>query len=251
VITVTLQFAVAVALALFGVFALLAARFVREPGPRRDSWLVTGVAFGFYGAISLFQMSFAVVAFRAGPETRLYEAYLAAAPAGNHARTLLLFGFYGMLAWVALRPRGSAPAVARIVAVVLAFGVAGGVFGAVEGPFVAARHLPATAVLDTVGFLLLGSVLILGMQRDSLDRILWICIALHGFRSLFGVLHLSAMAWFAVPGAWAPPAWQLHVFRLVLLSAQVGFAAYRVLLARRGRTVPGLLPSTEPRPTLA
>ncbi len=250
-ITVTLQLAVAVALGLFSAAALLATRSIQEPGPRRDSWLVTGVAFAFYAAISLVQMSGAVAAFRSGAGTPLYEAYLAVAPAGNHARTLMLFGFYGLLAWIALRPRRSARPLGWVLGVVLAFGAAGAAFGIAEGRFDAARHLSATAVLDTVGFLLLGAVLILGMQRDSIDRILWICLALHGFRSLFGVLHLSAMAWFHVPGSWIPPAWQIHVLRLVLLSAQVAFAVHRVILSRRGKTVPGLIPTTERRPALA
>lgn len=213
--------------------------------------MVVGVAHAFYAAISLFQMSVAVFAFRAGPGSRVYEHYLDFAPAGNHTRTLLLFGLYGLLAWVALRPRHLAFRLAPILAVVVFTAIAGALYGSFEGRLDVARHLSATAVLDTLGFLFLAVVLILGMQRDSIDRILWICLALHGFRSLFGVLHLSAMAWFYVPGSWTPPAWQIHLFRLVLLAAQVGFAVHRIRLARRGVRVAGLLPSSERRPTLA
>lgn len=243
IVTLVLQVAVALLLVVFGVGATVAARAMGTPGMHRESWRVTGILFVVYAAINLVQVTFATAAYFAGPGTALYDGYLAAAPSGNHVRTLLLPVLYVTLGVIALRRTVGGSRLLGLWAGIATAVVAGALYGQYEGSLEAARHFSATAVLDAAGFLLLGGALILAIQRDSMDRLLWACLAIHGFRIILGVLYHTGLAWFGVPGGWAPPAWQMHTVRVVLIGAQIALVLHRIRLARRGVPVQGLAPT--------
>lgn len=237
----------------FGAFSLLSARTMRAGSAQHDAWLVTGVVFTVYAANKLIQSVWGTAAFATGPGSPVYERYLEAATVFNHSRTLLLFVLYVMLAWVAIR--GELRSIGRSVLAVLVVVavIAGGAYGVFEGRLDAGRHYTATAVVDTAGFMILASVLILLLVRDSADRLLWFALATQGIFSIVGVLFLTAGAWADTPGIWSPPFWILELFRLVLAAGMASFAFARYRAAVRGKLVRGLLPRNEPlgRPTLA
>lgn len=251
--TLVLQDAVAVLLVVYSLLALLVARRMAGDSRHRAAWLITGVVLGVYSLNNLVQVTFATVAYVVGREHHLYAMYEGFAPIGNHSRTLLVFVLYGALVWLALRGPLTAVRWGVVLGAALLAMLGGALLGWSEGPLDIARHFPATAMLDTIGFVALGSVLLLLMARDTIDRFLWFSLATYGFTSLIGALYLSAMAWFYVPGSWTPPNWQIQLWRAVLALVMVGLAARRLGLARRGRPVRGLLPRSEPigRPTLA
>jgi hypothetical protein len=242
VTTITLQAAAALALLLLAAGAIWVARSIPESGAHRQSWVVTGGFLGVIAAVNAFQVSFATLAFLR-PGSRLFELYLRFAPVGNHSRTLLLIALYVALAWVALRRPAEHPLPRFLWAALGGILILGGAVGIAEGSLNVAKHFAATAIVDSISLLLLGGVLILAMQRDSMDRILWTVLAAHGFLSVLGVLHLAAMSLFGTPGSWTPPAWQVHAVRVVLLLVQVGLVLERIRLLRRATPVPGLLPA--------
>lgn len=251
--TLVLQASVALLRIVFCLLALLIARRMAGDPRHRGAWLITGVVLGVYSLNNLVQVTFATVAYLVGPEHRLYEMYMGFAPVGNHSRTLLVFVLYGALVWLALRGPLTAVRWGVVLGAALLAMLAGALLGWSEGPLDIARHFPATAMLDIIGFVALGTVLLLLMVRDTVDRFLWFSLATYGFTSIIGVLYLSAMAWFYTPGSWTPPNWQIQLWRAVLALVMVGLAARRLRLARRGKPVRGLLPRSEPfgRPTLA
>lgn len=252
-LTLILQTGVTALLLCFSVFALLAGR-ASPPGvppAHRSAWLVSGLVFGAYGINKLVQGVYGIMAFAAGQGAPVFTSYLRAAPVFNHSRTLLLYAFYGMLAWLAYRGRlGSRDTAAFWATGTLAV-VAGGVYGNVEGTLQAGRHFTATAVIDTAGFAILASLLFALMLRDTVDRLLWCALAAQGFRSIIGVIFLAAMAWLETPGTWSPPYWAIELCRFVLAGIMAGCAVRRYVLARRRASVPGLLPpSRQLQPSL-
>lgn len=243
-LTLGMQTIVALLLLTFGFIAQRIGARARSDGPHRDAWTVTGWVFLAYAGVYALQMAFAFVAFWSGPG-KILEAYLRVSPAGNHARTVLLIVLYGLIAVVALRsPRYGMSR--RLLALAISAGIAtGGLIGMLEGRIDAARHFSATAVMDTFGFLVLGAVLVLSIHKDSVDRFLWACLALHATRIIVGVLYHTVFAWFDAPGSWTPPFWQMHLIRVVLISAQIAIAVHRLRLEIRGGPIRGMVPGAD------
>jgi hypothetical protein len=249
-ITLTLQLAVAAAVAAFAVLSLLIARQHRGvPEPHRSAWRVTAIVYLPYAVLQISQNTLAAVAYHVGEGHPLYRAYLVLAPVGNHSRTFVAFAFYAVLYLLARRgpftPRGF-----RGVAWATAAGLlVGAAVGVGEGPLVAVRHYIDTAFADMAGFAVMGALLLYLMVRDTVDRDLWFSIALHGITSLFGVLYLTRVS---VMGMQAPTQiWPLHAIRLFTMLLVAALAVHRYRMARRGRPVPGLLPDSRPATLLA
>lgn len=237
----------------FGLLALAnGRRIIGGPASHRDAWSITGVVYSVYACDKVIQSVWGTTAYAVGAESAIYSSYLQAAPVFNHSRTLLLFVLYAMLVMVAFQRRfGSATRILTGGLIVLAL-VLGGIYGLYEGEIQAARHFSATAVVDTAGFVILASVLMILLIRDAADRLLWFALCFHGFFSIVGVLFLTAGAWADTPGIWSPPFWLLELFRLFFAAGMAGFAFARYRAAIRGTPVRGLLPRNEPlgRPTL-
>jgi hypothetical protein len=244
-LTLTLQTLVGYLLVGFAAAAALVVRRTPGAGPYRESWRVTSTVFGVYAGVYALHATFAVAAYVAGPGSSTLAAYLQTAPAGNHARTFMLLALYGLLGLVALRAPVPAPPRRTLLAAALGAAVLGVVVGIAEGRIEPARHFSTTAVLDWLGFLLLGTVLILAIQRDSMDRMLWICLTLHGTCTIVGVLYYTGFAWFG-SGSWTPPFWHVHLIRVMLISAQIAVVVAR-LRARSGTEMLGLGPGLRPR----
>lgn len=236
----------------FGALAIvIAGGLDQQPVLYRASWHITGVVFALYSVDKLIQGVWGTAAFAVGPGVPLYDEYLRFAPAFNHSRTFLLFALYALLAAIAVKRTPVRRSLVWIVA--LAALTFGGTVGVLEGTLEAARHFSRTALLDTLGFVALGSILLLALVRDTADRLLWMALACQGFRSIIGVLFLAAMAWLDVPGSWTPPNWMIESVRVAFTFIMVllAFARYRAM--RRGTPVRGLLPNNDllGRPTLA
>lgn len=241
-VTLTLQLAVATAVAMFAVLALLISRQPRGvPEPHRTAWRVTAIVFLPYGVLQLSQNVLAAAAYFAGEGHPLYRAYLVVAPVGNHSRTFVAFAFYAVL-YLLARQGSLSPRQMRGAAWATAAGlVAGGAVGLGEGPLVAVRHYINTAFADMAGFAVMGVLLLYLMVRDTVDRDLWFSIALHGITSLFGVLYLTAVSLMGIDAH--TPIWQLHAIRLFTMILVALLALHRYRSARDGRTVSGLVPA--------
>lgn len=249
-LTLILQLAVAAALAVFAVASLLVARQARIPEPHCTAWKVTAIMFLPYAALQVLQTLLATGAYFAGEGHPLYRAYLFVAPVGNHSRTFVAFVFYAAL--FLLARRGSlSPRQLRGTGWAIAAGLlAGAAVGLGEGPLVQVRHYINTAFADMAGFAVMGVLLLYLMVRDTVDRDLWFCIALHGITSIFGVLYLTATSLMGLE-AHGSIIWQLHAIRLFTMGLVAALALHRYRSARRGREVRGLVPARRMQSVLA
>lgn len=236
----------------FAVLAVLIAHRLRgDGGTRAVAWRLTAWVFALYALDDVSQLAFATVAYVLGPESPIFTAYLWWAPIANHSRTFVVWSLYLGLAGLALsRPSARPHLVRGFPIVVLAMLVGGGMIGWSEGSFDAARHLSATAVLDTVGFVGLSGVLFLTMIRGTIDRALWFALVAYGSASVISSLFLAAMAWAGVAGAWTPPVYAMELVRLTFGSAMVALASWRLRLAWQGLPLAGLLGEEPRRPVL-
>jgi hypothetical protein len=240
-VTLTFQVAVFLLLAVFGFHALGVAKALPASSRYRAGWMLTGVTFALYAANGLVQSGLAIIAFQLGPDAAVYRFFLSVSPIANHSRSFMIFGLYFALAALLWNPQPQRSRLILLALLPVALMGVGAGYGMMEGNFDRARHYSATAVLDTVGFIVMGSLLFASMLRDTLDRLLWFSLAMNGFRSIIGVIFLSAMAWLGVPGAWSPPNWLLSATRVLFCLAMVALAYSRYRLARKGKPVPGML----------
>lgn len=250
-ITLVLQGALAWALLYFAVASLMAGRGI--PGPEdahRAAWIGTGVIFSAYAVNMIVQSTWAAAAYVQGAESSAYRGFITLSPVFNHSRTFLLFVLYGMLAAVAFAPTRRWARTLLFPAVVVALGL-GAAFGFSEGAMQAARHFTTTAVIDTAGFVLLGSVLLLLIARNAVDRWLWFALLLQGVFSIMGVIFLTAMAWADAEGSWTPPFWSLAALRFALALGMAVLATMRLRDARRSIRTPGLLEPLRTRPHIS
>ncbi|HEU0052986.1 MAG TPA: hypothetical protein VFQ39_07400, partial [Longimicrobium sp.] len=106
--TLVLQVCVSLVRAAFALMALRAARSMRPwENQQRLSWMATGITFAVYAAVMLAQDYFSVRAYFAGIESPVYAFYRHFSPVVEHARTFLMFGFYGALLALPFRERWS------------------------------------------------------------------------------------------------------------------------------------------------
>lgn len=251
-VTLVLQSIVPFLQLAFAVLALLTAvRLRRFASVQGVAWLITGVAFGMYAANSCIQVVLSIIAFRVGPGHPFFDWYLSYAPSADHSRSALILAFAAsVLALSRRRDSGSVDLLPHVAAFIAAMGM-GFVLGRAEGPLSAARHFPITAAIDTAGIVILATVLFVVMVKDTVDRLLWSALAVHGLTMMMGILFLAALAWIETASAWTPPIWSLHLLRGVLTLVMVALAARRLRTARMGVPVPGLMPALKrPQPSL-
>lgn len=236
----------------FAVLATLVARRLPvHAGSQRHAWQMVAFVYVLFAASHLSQMVFATSAFVAGPRSGVFQAYMVYLPISNHSRTLVVWGLYLLLAVLALRGAESWRVLRRVyVPVAVGMLVLGGVIGGVEGTFNLVRHLTNTSVMDAVGFLGATTVLFLTMLRGTIDRALWFAIFLYASSSVMSSLFIAALTSMGT-GAWTPPPWVLEASRIAFSSAMVGMAVWRLRLARRGVSLPGLLGPERHRPVMA
>jgi len=214
--------------------------------------MLTGLVFFLMGLSGAIQDLYAVWAFRSGPGTAVYEAYLRWSPAGNYSRAFLIIAF-AILLILHRSSSGSADrrtAVRMLSAIVIA-SIVGGIVGATTGPVISAKHWSAAAVLDSIELVLLLCALLRGVTASTMDRILWSCLTIYSFHSVLNVIWFSALVWLHIPGMWSPRPVEIALYTAATYLVVYGLVSYRLHLARRGVHVPGLLEMpTRPVPSL-
>ena len=239
-VTLVLQCLVGVLALVFGVLAVRVARSQNDGSPwQRLNWTTVGAAFAMGGISNSLYNVAAVWAFMSGPSSIAWASYLRWSPAGNYAGALTKIAMAVVLLAISLRASGWRQR--HIAGTLLAAYGAGSLLGWMEGSHEESVHYTNLAAFDMIEAVVLLGALFVGLVRNSIDRLLWICVGLYAFRQVLNVLFLSAMSWIRVPGAWAPQPVHLQIFAMVGYLLMAVIAAHRLRLARRGVHVPGLL----------
>lgn len=233
-VTVVLQIVhSAVALA-FGLLGLRVARRLRLQPLLATGWLWTAGVFAVLDTVSLAQSLAAAAAFASGPDTFLWNRYVAWAPALNHGRTaalIIAFPLLLVLVFPRRRVEYAPPPWRSWVAgcgFVIAGGGAGVWLGLMEGPIIPPHHFERVAVMNAVELLVLLAVLFLLLLRDRLDRLLWLALAVYALNVALHVLLISGLSGFGIAGGWQLPAAYLPLFNAVFAAAMLGLAAARL-----------------------
>ncbi len=243
-LTFTLQVVVTLLFAATGVAGLMVARqrsVTREA--HRLTWWVAGTVFLLHGAAKLVQNSFGYWAMVAGPKSVTMARYLDWAPFFNHSRTGIWMAGCALLLYIALRKRDvsshfRASAIGVLVATMFAAGFLGSWY---DGALVAATHYTTVAVVDALELVLVLGTLFGLLVSNRADRYLWAALAAYGFMVALNVVWFAALSLLDDRSVWSPRPWHIHAYRAVLAVAIFALVARRLLLARRGRTVFGLL----------
>jgi hypothetical protein len=246
-LTLLLQGIIAACMLVFaGMSAAIARRLPVRAGVFRTTWVLAAISFGFYAAIMAVQAVAAVAAFSVGRGHAVFEWYMTFSPMANHARTFLLWPFYAALGLIVWRGALSASGVRWTISSIVIGGLVGAMYGRWEGALHSTIHLPTTALIDSMAFVVLGAVLIASLIRDTLDRHLWSILAIHGLNSAVAAIFLTAMLWIDVAEGWTPAPWHLAAVRLVFFAAMVAIAANRFLRVSRGEIGRSMLAPSGP-----
>lgn len=245
-LTFTLQVVVTLLFAATGVAGHMVARqrsVTREA--HRVTWWLAGTIFLLHGAVKLVQNSFGYWAMLAGPQSATMVRYLDWAPFFNHSRTGVWMAGCALLLYLALRERSVSPhfrggAIGVLVATML---VAGFLGSWNDGALVAATHYKTVAVVDALELVLVLGTLFGLLLSNRADRYLWAALAAYGFMVALNVVWFAALSLLDDPSVWSPRPWHIHAYRVVLAFTIFSLVARRLLLARRGRAVFGLLES--------
>lgn len=239
-LTLALQILVALLTLAVGVAALAVAGARGVSGARAAGWRATGLGFAIVGATGVVQTNAAAVAYFAGPGSAVYDAYLSWAPAGNHGRSGAVLVLALLLCLLSYGRGGSWLPSAAGMLVLYGGGTALGVaLGVVQGELRQDRHYPVEAMLQLGAMLLFLLALLAGAVTSSMDRLLWLLLAVYALHQAISVLWMTALAWDGV-GEWIPRTWILMAVGAALRLVQLGLALHRLRLARRGASVPGL-----------
>jgi hypothetical protein len=238
--TLLLQWIVSASAAALAVVALMIARTAQSSPPARTAaWGVVGVGFLVIGLNGLVHNAFATWAFSAGPNTGVYDAFLRWSGAGNFSRSLWVVGVFSLLAiqgWTGRQLASLRLWGAMLVASTLAAALIHIQFGTSE-----VGQYTVLAVFETVEMviaLLATGVLIF---RDAADRLLVGLLCVFGLRQALSGLWTAAFTWLEQSNAWCPSCGSLKIMGLILYSAMIALAVYRLILARRGVYVPALI----------
>lgn len=232
-----------------GLAALATSRYPEAHGDRGVAeWGLIGAAFILSGVNETIQSVVAYFAYAAGPGSPLWDGFLRWAPAANQSRSGLELGMYAALVLLLVRPPTRFPAL-RVEVLASCLVVAGMSLGALIGYFEptadAPMHLTIVAVINVGVATGAFTALVISLLVQSLDRYLWVIIAIHALKSVLNVLWLNALVWMYTPGAWAPNPLQLLMVSATIGAIMVAIAVRRLHLARRGVYVRALL---EPLP---
>lgn len=235
------------------VFAVLAWRIARArtgvPDEHRAAWILVAVAFMWRVGTTFPQNLAAIRAYLSGPGSSFYETYLHWAPVINHGRALPASALgFGLV----LLPRLRTCTPTRIwrwsTLVVLVLFLGGAYMGWREGR-TSAFHLSALAVFNSVEMVGLLAGLLVGLFTSSLDRHLWLLLAVYALHLAFNIVWLSALTGFFVPNEWYPSPKAMQIYALAAYAAMIALVVRRLLHARRGIPVPALLEPLEVRRT--
>jgi hypothetical protein len=209
------------------------------------AWRLTGAGFLVHALNLLVQHVFGGFAFAAGRQSATMHAYLKWLPPFNHSRTFLLNGLLlGLLLLAAYRREPDARFWRVATALLTAGFLVGAAVGFAEGPFTEAGHYSAVAVWDVVELLLLMATLFTLLLTSRADRALWGLLSAYGISLALGVFSFSLLTLIGIEGAWHQKPSSMQAQRMVFHLMMVGFAAWRVAVARRGRRVPAMLERT-------
>lgn len=229
-------------------FAWTAHRVARAPGgmpePHRAAWTLVAVSFTWVAAIGLLQGLAAVWAYFAGPGSEPYTLFLRWNPAGNHGRSLI-----GIAAACALallpRLRGRPERLRRVAPTAGGVLAAVGIYTASLDGGTTASHLTTMALLTSVELLLLLGALLAGMLTGTLDRLLWVALAVYAFHAALNVVWTSALTGYFKPGGWYPPPHTMYYHAVAAFLGMGVLAARRLSMARHHVPVPALLEPVE------
>jgi hypothetical protein len=244
--TLVLQAVIAGLHLLFAVLAFAIARAL-APSERvfRYGWTLTGATFVIRGVNMGAHAAFAIVAFRSGPGSRLWDASLPVHQVMNHSRTFLLTAYCLALGFALVRAQRNRPlpAMRTAVAVVLAGMVVGGLVGMQEGGFSGLIHFTAVAMLDIMELLALLALLFLGLTTGAMDRGLWASLGVNAFVLALSVLWFASMSQIDVVGQWSPKPSQVHLSKALLYALMLGIAFRQWTRLRGGKRVRAFLES--------
>lgn len=230
----------------FAALALAVARTLSGPGRvQRSAWIIVGTAFAWKAVVSLLHTVPALWALASGPGSRPYELMVRWGPVANHGRMLIGLAAGCGLVLLPLARSVSPARLWRLGTLVPPVLLALGVYAAWREGGTTAAHLTSMAVLNSVELLLLLAALLVGLFLYTLDRHLWICLAVYAFHVALNVVWTTALTWYFVPGSWYPPPYAMFFHVIGAYLVMMVFARRRLSLARSGTPVPALL---EPLP---
>jgi len=249
--TLVLQLVLPALFLLFGGTALLIARERgRVPRDYRLSWLLTGATFTLYGLVIGIQNACAAWAYVAGPGSRALELYLRYAPLGNHSRTFGSYAYCLAMLGLAFSPRLRNTGRVWLLAGLVAAGMmVGAAYGWREGAFVRQVHYTAVAMMTALELILLLAMLFATLVVPTVDRLHWFAVGLHTFGVALNILWYVGLL--GIGFGWAPAPWLMAAYRVMFAGAMAGLAVRRLILARKGVPVPGLIDSGEGAPVMA
>jgi hypothetical protein len=239
----TMQCIISLLFVSFGVLSLAVARRVRGADPHHVAgWLLTGIAFTIHGSLDALQQAWAGWAyFLNGAASQRAADFSRVMPVLQHGRTGVLMVFFALVAVLAVRKALPGPRFWRAAPLLMLAGFAvGGWLGWREGAFTTGEHLARVGISDLGELALVMGALFMLLVRDRADRLLWSALATYAFMLAMNVLWMMAFGRIEDETVWKPPLILLPAYRIVLISAMVGFAWLRLRAARRGRQVPPL-----------
>jgi hypothetical protein len=246
-LTLTLQI-VAPALKLsVGVAALFVARRLGPQEPRANvaSWWVSGVAMTYLGVSNTLQGVGAAWAVAAG-DGPVMDAFMRMVPVGNQSRTMLVIAMGLVLAAIAAWPDRVLPRVrTNALAAMGAFTLVGAAIGWAQGSMTEVGYLQK-ALFDVFELLSLFLALWAALWKDTMDRLLWQCLAAYGFYSALNVIWFSFLSWWGQAGVWVPNPIYIHVYATVIHTLMLGIAIQRLRHLRGHHHVPTLMESLGP-----
>jgi hypothetical protein len=255
VFTFSLQVVVTLFLLAAGLAGLAVSRHrsvTREA--HRVTWWLAGTILAMHGGNKLAQNAFGYWAMVAGPDSPVLARYLEWAPFFNHSRTVLwLFGC-GLFAYLVWNRQDEPPRFRPLALGILVLAmVGGGLLGSwKDETLVAATHYTTVAVGDAVELVVVLGTLFALLVSDRADRYLWATLATYGFMVALNVVWFAALSLLDDPNVWSPSPWHIHAYRVVLTFLILSLTVRRLVLARRGTAVAGLLDRrSSPAPTLA
>lgn len=247
--TLFLQSAVAVLSFVFGGIALRVSRRVTLPGTR-STWELTGWAFLLPAVLGLLMSFAACRAFAAGPRSAVYQLYIRHVPATSYARICAKIAFGVVLcASVSLSRMDARRRTAAGVAITVAAMLAGACIGHAQGALVPRTSYVNQSVFEAAELVALLAAVLAGLRRSTLDRLLWVALALYTAKQALNPLLLGSFAWMGQAGN-DLASLTIRAMAAAVYTVMVALAGRRLVLARRGVSVAAMLPATQRQPRM-
>jgi hypothetical protein len=249
--TALVQLASSILLLVFGIQAL---RVWRRSGPvRRDraalAWGVTTANFLVVGGYSTAHALVSVPAVAAGPQSALFARMTSWVAATNAGRGGASIAFGLLLVALLVAHRRHAPRIARWAPVVLvAVAVAATAAGKLAPVSIPYGLVTLVAVLNAATAVVLMAALLVAVQNDGMDQLLWLTLAVYAFKETVSVSLLAVVSFWGVANVSLYYAMFLWL-QVILAAVMTGLATRRLQLATGGRRVPALfeqLPALRP-----